>query len=76
LVSLQYLQIGRALNRVRFVEESLNEVKVFIYYKIYLLLTIHLDNIVAIIFPKTLFALSGPWQMFAVINRDTKTQDY
>jgi len=35
------------MNRVRFVEESMN---VFIYYET---LTIHLDNIVAIIFQKT-----------------------
>jgi len=37
---------------------------VFIYYKT---LTIHLDNIVAIIFHGNYqFALSGPWQVFAV----------
>jgi len=48
LVALQYLQIGRVVNRVRFVEEMLCErMNVFIYYKT---LTIHLDNIVAIIF--------------------------
>jgi len=36
------------VNRVRFVEELLNELmNVFVYYKT---LTIHLDNIVAIIF--------------------------
>jgi len=37
---------------------------VFLYYKT---LTIRLDNIVAIIFQKNYqFALSGPWQVFAV----------
>jgi len=36
---------------------------VFIYYKT---LTIRLDNILAIIFQNYQFALSGPWQAFAV----------
>jgi len=51
LVALQYLQIGRVVNRVRFIEEILCEcMNVFIYYKT---LTIHRNNIVAIIFQKT-----------------------
>jgi len=52
LIASQYLQIERAVNRVRFVEEMLCEsMNVFIYYKT---LTIHLGNIVAIIFQKKL----------------------
>jgi len=52
LVALQYLQIGRVVNRVRFVEEMYELMNVFIYYKI---LTIqHRDNVLAIIFQKTI----------------------
>jgi len=64
LVALQHLQIERVVNRVRFVEEMSYEwMNVFIYYKT---LTIHLDNIVAIILKNYQFALSRPWQVFAV----------
>jgi len=44
LVALRYLQIGRVVKRVRFVEEMLRElINVFIYYETP---TIHLDNII------------------------------
>jgi len=45
-IALQYLQIERVANRVRFVEEMYKRTNVFIYYKT---LTIHPDNIMAII---------------------------
>jgi len=51
-IRVQYLHIGRVANRVSFVEELLYALmNFFIYYKT---LTIHLDNIAAIIFQKTL----------------------
>jgi len=52
------------VNRVRFEELLCELMNVFIHYKTR---TIHLDNIVAIIFHGNYqFALSGPWQVFAV----------
>jgi len=64
LIALQYLQIGRVVNRVRFVEKLLHELtNVFIYYKTQ---TIHLDNIVARLFSEKNYQFASSGQMFAV----------